>query len=88
MTQVSEVSRQYATGAKQTAAASSQIATLAVAMQHSISTFQVEGSSDVDTDASYIDEYFPADAENDEAVDAEIEDDQVAATHDEGVSLH
>jgi methyl-accepting chemotaxis protein len=88
MTQVSEVSRQYATGAKQTAAASSQIATLAVAMQHSISTFQVEGSSDVDTDASSIDEYFPADAENDEAGNAELGGDQVAATHDEGVSLH
>ena len=42
MTQVSDVSGQYAAGSKQTAASSTQISTLAAAMQHSISTFNVE----------------------------------------------
>ncbi|MEO8106775.1 MAG: hypothetical protein ABI720_05600, partial [Actinomycetes bacterium] len=42
MTQVADVSRQYAAGSKQTAAASAQITMLAAAMQDSISRFQVD----------------------------------------------
>jgi hypothetical protein len=84
MTQVSEVSRQYATGSKQTAAASSQIATLAAAMQDSISTFQVDGSDAVRGDQDFVDPYADVEA----GQDLEDEADEVPVHDDEGVSLH
>jgi glycine cleavage system pyridoxal-binding protein P len=57
MTQVSEVSQQYAAGSKQTAASSTQISTLAAAMQHSISTFNVEREGAHGDAAELVDEF-------------------------------
>ncbi|MEO8329690.1 MAG: hypothetical protein ABI586_06790, partial [Candidatus Nanopelagicales bacterium] len=70
MTQVSEVSRQYAAGSKQTAAASTQISALAAAMQDSISTFSVERETRQEVSDLYdLDDAY---SEN-EAVDEESE---------------
>ena len=48
MTQVSEVSGQYAAGSKQTAASSTEISSLATAMQESIAMFNVEREDTMD----------------------------------------
>lgn len=88
MTQVSDVSRQYAAGSKQTAAASSQIATLAAAMQDSISTFKVSESDHLEADRIYPGEGDHFGASPDWRLAAELDGDEIAATDDEGVSLH